>query len=328
MSRPFVKIANGDENHRVTPPLSERNTGIHVSATKHTAVINTSIKSLPLLHRGKVRDIYAVGDDHLLLIASDRLSAFDVVLPEPLPGKGILLTKIAAFWFEQMKDLVPNHLSDELTLEEILTDPAELAQARDRCMIVKRLDGFPIEAVVRGYLIGSGWNDYQQTGAVCGITLPDNLQLAQQLPEPIFTPASKADVGDHDENISFDQVVASIGKEHAAKIKEISIAIYQRAAAHALDRGIIVADTKFEFGLNKAGDVTLMDEVLTPDSSRFWQASTWQPGNNPQSYDKQFVRDYLETLDWDKTAPGPILPEAVKDKTLQRYQQAFDKLAN
>ncbi len=295
-------------------------------STELSSVTSTSINSLPLIHRGKVRDIYAVGEDHLLLIATDRLSAFDVVLPEPLPGKGILLTKISAFWFELMSDLVPNHLSNELTLEEILTDPAELAQAKDRCMVVKRLDGFPIEAVVRGYLIGSGWNDYQQTGAVCGITLPADLQLAQQLPEPFFTPASKAAVGDHDENISFQQVVESIGQEHADQIKEISLAIYQRAAIHARDKGIIVADTKFEFGLNKAGDVTLMDEVLTPDSSRFWEASSWQPGSNPQSYDKQFVRDYLETLDWDKTAPGPKLPEAIKDKTLQRYQQAFDTL--
>lgn len=294
--------------------------------TELSSVISTSINSLPLIHRGKVRDIYAVGEDHLLLIATDRLSAFDVVLPEPLPGKGILLTKISAFWFELMSDLVPNHLSTDLTLEEILTDPAELAQAKDRCMVVKKLDGFPIEAVVRGYLIGSGWNDYQHTGAVCGITLPADLQLAQQLQEPLFTPASKADVGDHDENISFQQVIDSIGQEHANQIKEISIAIYQRAAAHARDKGIIVADTKFEFGLNEAGDVTLMDEVLTPDSSRFWEASSWKPGSNPQSYDKQFVRDYLETLDWDKTAPGPNLPEAIKDKTLQRYQQAFDTL--
>lgn len=296
------------------------------TATDNNSVAETSIKSLPLVHRGKVRDIYAVGEDHLLLIASDRLSAFDVILPEPLPGKGILLTKIAAFWFDLMSDLVPNHLSTELTLEDILTDPAELAQAKDRCMIVKRLQGFPIEAVVRGYLIGSGWKDYQQTGAVCGITLPANLQLAQQLPEPLFTPASKADVGDHDENISFEHVVATIGSEHATQIKDLSIAIYQRAVKHARERGIILADTKFEFGLDKAGNVTLMDEVLTPDSSRFWHASTWAPGTNPQSYDKQFVRDYLETLDWDKTAPGPMLPEEIKAKTLQRYQQAFDTL--
>lgn len=296
------------------------------NSTEHSAITTTSIKSLPLIHQGKVRDLYAVGEDHLLLVATDRVSAFDVILPQPLPGKGILLTQIATFWFNLMSDLIPNHLSENLTLEDILSDPAELEQAKDRSMIVKRLKGFPIEAVVRGYLIGSGWKDYQQSGSVCGITLPANLQLAQQLPEPIFTPATKADVGDHDENISYQQMVETVGLAHAEKIKEISLAIYQRAATYAQQRGIILADTKFEFGLDESGTVTLMDEILTPDSSRFWEADSWQPGTSPRSYDKQFVRDYLETLDWDKTAPGPALPEAIQQKTLQRYQQAYTKL--
>lgn len=298
------------------------------NSTDHPAVSNTTIESLPLIHRGKVRDIYAVGDDHLLMIATDRVSAFDVILPQPLPGKGILLTKIAAFWFKFMSDLVPNHLSDTLTLEGILTDPEEYAQAKDRSMIVKRLKALPVEAVVRGYLIGSGWKDYQQNGSVCGITLPDNLQLAEQLANPIFTPASKADVGDHDENISFDDVIASIGQSHAETIRQISLTIYQRAANYARPKGIILADTKFEFGLDASGTVTLMDEVLTPDSSRFWEAATWQPGTNPKSFDKQFVRDYLETLDWDKTAPGPTIPAEIQQKTLARYESAFATLTN
>ena len=298
------------------------------NSTDHPAVSNTTIESLPLVHRGKVRDIYAVGDDHLLMIATDRVSAFDVILPQPLPGKGILLTKIAAFWFNFMSDLVPNHLSDTLTLEDILTDPEEYAQAKDRSMIVKKLKALPVEAVVRGYLIGSGWKDYQQNGSVCGITLPDNLQLAEQLANPLFTPASKADVGDHDENISFDDVIASIGQSHAETIRQISLTIYQRAANYARPKGIILADTKFEFGLNASGTVTLMDEVLTPDSSRFWEAATWQPGTNPKSFDKQFVRDYLETLDWDKTAPGPKIPAEIQQKTLARYESAFTTLTS
>ncbi len=296
------------------------------NSTRHTAIATTTIKSLPLIHQGKVRDLYAVGDDHLLMIATDRISAFDVILPQPLAGKGILLTQIATFWFSLMGDLVPNHLSDSLTLEDILSDPAELAQAKDRSMIVKRLKGLPIEAVVRGYLIGSGWKDYQQSGSVCGITLPANLQLAQQLPEAIFTPATKADVGDHDENISYQQMIDTIGLGHAEEIKQKSLAIYQRAAAYAQQRGIILADTKFEFGLDESGTITLMDEILTPDSSRFWEADSWQAGASPRSYDKQFVRDYLETLDWNKAAPGPNLPEAIQLKTIQRYQQAYSKL--
>ncbi len=292
----------------------------------YTAITETTISSLPQVHRGKVRDIYAVGDDHLLLIATDRVSAFDVVMPKPLPGKGILLTKIALFWFEFIGDLIPNHLSDELTLEEVLPDASERAQAEGRSMIVKRLHGLPIEAVVRGYLIGSGWLDYQRTGNVCGIELPANLQLAQQLPEPVFTPATKAEVGDHDENISFAKMAEVVGEQQASAVREVSIEIYNRAASYAKERGIIIADTKFEFGTDNNGTLTLMDEVLTPDSSRFWNAASYQPGSSPESYDKQFVRDYLETLDWNKTAPGPELPDDIMQKTLQRYETAYTTL--
>lgn len=308
-------------NNPVSPSAPASNTAVN-------AVAETTINSLPLVHRGKVRDIYAVGDDHLLMIATDRLSAFDVVLPEPLPGKGILLTRLSMYWFNRLSTLVPNHLSTRYTLEEILPDAGERAQAQDRCMIVKRLQALPVEAVVRGYLIGSGWKDYQQSGKVCGLELPENLQLAERLPQPLFTPAAKAAVGDHDENISFDNVVDTIGPTHAGQIRDISLEIYRLAAAHAEPRGIILADTKFEFGLDESGNVVLMDEVLTPDSSRFWEASSWRCGSNPSSYDKQFVRDYLETLDWDKTAPGPTLPEAIKHKTLQRYEEAYSKLTS
>ena len=303
-------------------------TEFQVSTSANSVVAETTIKSLPLVHRGKVRDIYAVGDDHLLMIATDRLSAFDVVLPEPLPGKGILLTQLSMYWFNRLSQLVPNHLSTQYTLDDILPDADEYAQAQHRCMIVKRLHALPVEAVVRGYLIGSGWKDYQQSGTVCGLTLPKNLQLAERLPEPLFTPAAKADVGDHDENISFEEVVATIGEQHARQIRDISLEIYRMAADHAEPRGIIVADTKFEFGLDADGQVVLMDEVLTPDSSRFWEASSWQTGANPTSYDKQFVRDYLETLSWDKTAPGPLLPEAIHQKTLQRYKEAYQILTS
>jgi phosphoribosylaminoimidazole-succinocarboxamide synthase len=292
----------------------------------YTAITETTISSLPQVHRGKVRDIYAIGNDHLLLIATDRVSAFDVVMPKPLPGKGILLTKIALFWFDFIGDLIPNHLAGDLTLEDVLPDPDERAQAEGRSMIVKRLNGLPIEAVVRGYLIGSGWLDYQRTGQVCGIELPANLQMAQQLPEPLFTPATKAEVGDHDENISFAQMAETVGTQQASDVKEVSIEIYNRAARYAQERGIIIADTKFEFGTDDNGTLTLMDEVLTPDSSRFWNADTYAPGSSPQSYDKQFVRDYLETLDWNKTAPGPELPDDIMQKTLQRYETAYTTL--
>jgi len=261
------------------------------------------------------------------MIATDRLSAFDVVLPEPLPGKGALLTQLSMYWFKRLSPLIPNHLSNRYTLDEILPDPDERAQAEGRCMIVKRLQALPIEAVVRGYLIGSGWKDYQQSGSVCGIGLPANLRLAEQLAEPLFTPAAKADVGDHDENISFADVISVIGEQHANQIREISLQIYRLAADHAKPRGIILADTKFEFGLDSEGQLVLMDEVLTPDSSRFWEASSWRAGQNPSSYDKQFVRDYLETLNWDKTPPAPALPQDVMDKTIARYREAYDLLA-
>lgn len=293
----------------------------------YTAINETSITSLPLIHRGKVRDIYAVGEDHLLMIATDRLSAFDVVLPEPLPGKGVLLTQLALFWFDYLRELVPNHLSDKLTLEEILSNESERTQAEGRCMIVKRLDSLPVEAVVRGYLIGSGWKDYQRTGSICGIELPNNMVLAQQLPEPIFTPATKAAVGDHDENIPFSAMVDTIGRDRAVQIRDISRALYKKASSYACKRGIIIADTKFEFGIDQRGTITLMDEVLTPDSSRFWNANTYKAGENPESFDKQYVRDYLETLDWDKTSPGPTLPAEVQKKTLTRYERAFNTLA-
>lgn len=290
------------------------------------AIIETNIKSLPLLQQGKVRDVYSVGDDHLLMIATDRLSAFDVVLPEPLPGKGKILTQVALFWFERMSDLMPNHLSTSLSLTDVLPDPDEYAQAEGRSMLVKRLKPLPVEAVVRGYLIGSGWKDYLQTGSVCGVELPKNMQLAEKIDPPVFTPATKAEVGDHDINISFEKMVTIVGTDYAEAVKSVSQKIYKRAANYCAERGIILADTKFEFGLDNNGKLTLMDEILTPDSSRFWNAATYKAGQNPESYDKQFVRDYLETLDWDKTSPGPTLPDEIKQKTLQRYKDAHEKL--
>ncbi len=293
--------------------------------TSPQAIHQTSIQSLPLIHRGKVRDLYAVGDHHLLMIASDRLSAFDVILPQPLPGKGRLLTTVSLFWFNLLDDIVPNHLSD-LQLHEVLPDPAEYAQAEGRCMLVKRLRALPIEAVVRGYIIGSGWKDYQRSGQICGIDLPADLRIAERLPEPIFTPASKAEAGDHDENIGFDKVVDTIGGALAEQVRSISIALYRRASDYARERGIIIADTKFEFGLDENDRLVLMDELLTPDSSRFWPADAWRAGHNPPSFDKQFVRDYLETLDWNKTAPGPTLPPEVMDKALGKYREIVSLL--
>ena len=246
-------------------------------------------------------------------------------MPNPMAGKGQLLTRISDFWFERMADIVPNHLSD-LTLADVLPDPREYAQAQGRSMIVKKLRPLPVEAVVRGYLIGSGWKDYQATGAVCGIPLPAGLNLACKLPEVIFTPASKAEVGDHDENISFDNMVDSIGRELADQVREISVRIYREASDYAASRGIIIADTKFEFGLDENGTLTLMDEILTPDSSRFWPADQWQEGTNPPSFDKQFIRDYLLSLDWDQTAPGPEIPADILQKTSDKYQEAIDRL--
>ncbi len=285
----------------------------------------SSLTSLPLHYRGKVRDIYKIDDEHWLIIASDRVSAFDVILPNVIPGKGKLLTELALFWFDRTSDMVPNHLA-ELSLEEVLPDAQERAQAAGRSMIVKKLKPLPVEAVVRGFLIGSGWKDYQRTGKLCDIPLPSGLQQADKLPEVLFTPSTKAALGDHDENISFNQVIDTIGESMANEMKSVSIELYNSAASYAAERGIIIADTKFEFGLNNEGKLTLMDEILTPDSSRFWEASTWQPGSSPASFDKQFVRDYLETLQWDKTDPGPTLPESVIKGSLARYQEAIDRL--
>jgi phosphoribosylaminoimidazole-succinocarboxamide synthase len=269
--------------------------------------------------------MYAVDDSLLLIVTSDRLSAFDVVLPDPIPGKGAVLNELTDFWMDKTRDIVANHVTD-VPLESVITDAAERASIAGRGTIVKRLKPLPIEAVVRGYLIGSGWKDYQATGAVCGITLPAGLEQAQQLPEPIFTPATKAEIGEHDENISYAEVEKLIGAELAERVRSLALEIYSRGRAHAAERGIIVADTKFEFGLDDDGKLYLIDEVLTPDSSRFWPADEYRVGISPPSFDKQFVRDYLETLDWDKTAPGPNLPEDVVRKTAAKYRQAADLL--
>ncbi|WP_297528759.1 phosphoribosylaminoimidazolesuccinocarboxamide synthase [Thiohalobacter sp.] len=285
----------------------------------------TRIDSLPLLARGKVRDIYKVGEDHLLMVTTDRLSAFDVVLPDPIPGKGAVLTAISRFWFERLRDRVPNHLA-ALTLEEVLPDPEARAQVEGRAMIVRRLKALPVEAIVRGYLIGSGWKDYQATGSVCGIRLPPGLRQADRLPEPLFTPSTKAAVGDHDINIDYAETERLLGSELAAQVREVSLAIYADAAEYARERGIIIADTKFEFGLDEDGRLVLIDEVLTPDSSRFWPADQYRPGISPPSFDKQFVRDYLETLDWDKTPPGPRLPPEIIRRTAEKYREAQRRL--
>lgn len=286
---------------------------------------SSTISSLKLHYRGKVRDIYEIDEAHWLIIATDRVSAFDVIMPNVIPGKGKLLTALANFWFARVRPMIPNHLVN-IPLETILPDPDERAQAEGRCMIVKRLKPVPMEAVVRGYLIGSGWKDYLATGEVCGHALPGDLQQADQLPNVLFTPATKAALGDHDQNISFDTMAQAIGFELADDIRRVSLALYNDAASYARARGIIIADTKFEFGQDAAGNLVLMDEILTPDSSRFWEADTWQPGTSPASYDKQFVRDWLETLDWDKTPPGPEVPEDVIQGTLSRYQEALDRL--
>lgn len=285
----------------------------------------TNLKSLPLIHRGKVRDIYAVGDDHMLIVTTDRLSAFDVILPTPIPGKGAILTQVSNFWFDYFRDTIPNQVSD-MTLEQAIPDAAEREQVEGRAVIVKKLKALPIEAIVRGYIIGSGWKDYQNSGAVCGIKLPEGLQLADQLPQAIYTPSSKAAVGEHDENIDYEATVQLIGEDLAAQIRDVSLKLYQEAAQYALPRGIIIADTKFEFGVDADNRLTLIDEALTPDSSRFWLAATYRPGSSPQSFDKQYVRDYLETLEWDKTPPGPELPEDVVSNTTAKYQEALERL--
>ena len=295
--------------------------------TMKDVLYETRLNSLPLLNRGKVRDIYAVGDDHLLIVTTDRLSAFDVILPDPIPGKGAVLTAVSNFWFERTTGLVPNHLA-AMTLEEAVPDAQERAQVEGRAIVVKKLKALPVEAIVRGYLIGSGWKDYQATGRVCGIALPKGLQLADQLPEAIYTPSTKADVGEHDENIDFDKTVELLGADRAAQVRDVSLEIYKTCAAYALERGIIIADTKFEFGLDDNDQLVLIDEVLTPDSSRFWPADSYAPGSSPASFDKQYIRDYLETLDWDKTPPAPKLPQVVIENTADKYREAQQRLVS
>lgn len=289
------------------------------------ALFESRLTTLTRISQGKVRDIYAVDEDHLLIVTTDRISAFDVILPDPIPGKGEVLTELTNFWFERTSTIVANHLVD-LRLDEVIGDPVERGTVESRATVVRRLQPLPIEAVVRGYLIGSGWKDYQATGKVCGIQLPAGLPLAAQLPEPIFTPATKAEIGAHDENISFAQVEKLIGEDLAARVRNLALEIYSQGAAYAADRDIIVADTKFEFGLDDAGELFLIDEVLTPDSSRFWPASEYALGISPPSFDKQFVRDYLETLDWNKQAPGPSLPADIIEKTVQKYRLALDQI--
>jgi phosphoribosylaminoimidazole-succinocarboxamide synthase len=289
------------------------------------AMYESRLTALTRLSQGKVRDIYAVDDSHLLIITTDRLSAFDVVLPDPIPGKGEVLTKLSNFWFARTAGIVRNHLA-ELPLDAVIRDPAERAAVATRATVVRRLKPLPIEAVVRGYLIGSGYKDYQATGKVCGIPLPAGLPLAAPLPEPLFTPATKAVIGDHDENISFAECEKLVGADLSRQVRTLAIRVYSEGAAYARSRGIIIADTKFEFGLDDAGGLYLIDEVMTPDSSRFWPAAEYRTGISPPSFDKQFVRDYLETLDWNKKAPGPRLPPDVIRRTTEKYRQALELL--
>ena len=286
-------------------------------ATLHTS----HIKSLPLLHSGKVRDIYDIDDGHMLIVTTDRISAFDVIMPTPIPGKGIILNEVTQFWLNKLSHIIPNQTSDR-KLEDVLPDAEERAEIADHAMIVKKLKALPIEAIVRGYIIGSGWKDYQATGAVCGIELPSKLQLADRLPKALYTPSTKAAVGAHDVNIDYNKSIDLLGADIAKQVRDVSLQLYNEAAEYALERGIIIADTKFEFGLDIDGQLTLIDEVLTPDSSRFWPKDKYQPGSSPVSFDKQFVRDYLETLDWNKTAPGPELPDSIVTKTAEKYEYA------
>jgi phosphoribosylaminoimidazole-succinocarboxamide synthase len=291
------------------------------------ALFESRLRTLALLHRGKVRDNYAIGSDRMLIVASDRLSAFDVVLPDPIPGKGRVLTAISNFWFERTRHIVANHLTGE-PIARYVDDPAERAPLEGRAVVVRRLDPLPVEAVVRGYLTGSGWKDYQASGQVCGIALPAGLKQASKLTAPIFTPATKAAAGQHDENVPFDEIEKTIGRDNAARVRDLALALYGFAAGHARARGILIADTKFEFGLDANGDVVLMDEALTPDSSRFWPADSYREGISPPSFDKQYVRDYLETLDWNKRAPGPRLPPEVIAGTAEKYREAERRLTN
>jgi len=288
-------------------------------------LFESQLSSLPLLARGKVRDIYAVGDEHLLIVTTDRLSAFDVVLPDPIPGKGAVLTAVSNFWFDHTRSIVPNHIAD-LQLVDVLPDAGERAQVEGRAILVRKFKTLPVEAIVRGYLIGSGWKDYQASGKVCGIGLPEGLRMADRLPEALFTPSTKADVGDHDENIDFARAETLLGPEMAARVRDASLQLYRQAADFALGQGIIIADTKFEFGVDDQGGLVLIDEALTPDSSRFWPRDEYSAGSSPPSFDKQYVRDYLETLDWDKTPPGPHLPAKVIQRTAAKYRQALRRL--
>jgi phosphoribosylaminoimidazole-succinocarboxamide synthase len=294
-----------------------------------TPLLETHIKSLKRIHQGKVRDIYAIDDNTMLLVSTDRLSAFDVILPTGIANKGAMLTLMANFWFEKLKHIVPNHLTG-IDPESVVNSPADRiqlgSQGMSRAVVVKRLKALPIEAIVRGYLVGSGWKEYKKTGTVCGIKLPAGLQEAAKLPTPLFTPSSKAAVGEHDENISITQVEALIGKDMTAQVAKVAIQLYTEAAEYALTKGIIIADTKFEFGLDSQGVLHVMDEVLTPDSSRFWPAETYQVGSNPPSYDKQFVRDWLESIHWNKAPPAPALPDDVAQKTSEKYMEAYERL--
>lgn len=293
--------------------------------SSQTGLFETSIKSLPLLHRGKVRDIYEIDDERLLIIQTDRLSAFDVILPTAVSGKGKLLTALSAFWFRKLAHIIPNHLTG-ISPESVVTE-SEREQVLDRAFVIKRLKPLPVEAIVRGYVVGSGWKDYQRTGAICGITLPVGLRQAEKLPDgAIFTPSTKAAIGAHDENISLSVMAQQVGDALTQKVRDIAIQLYTTAADYAIARGIIIADTKFEFGLDKSGELYLIDEVLTPDSSRFWPADQYQVGKNPPSYDKQFVRDWLEKQDWDKKAPAPELPNEILQQTMQKYQEALNVL--
>ncbi|MDO8413805.1 MAG: phosphoribosylaminoimidazolesuccinocarboxamide synthase [Gallionellaceae bacterium] len=290
-----------------------------------TALYESHLTSLPFLHRGKVRDIYAVDDQHLLIVQTDRLSAFDVILPSPVPGKGEVLTTLSNFWFGKLGHIIPNHLTF-ITPESVVKTDAERAQVAGRAFVVKRLQPLPIEAIVRGYLVGSGWKDYQKTGAVCGIPLPAGLREAQKLPQPLFTPSTKAAMGEHDENISFEQAVQLLGAARADEVRTATLALYTEAAEYAATKGIIIADTKFEFGVDNAGKMYLIDEALTPDSSRFWPADQYQVGSNPPSFDKQFVRDWLEASGWNKKPPAPVVPADVLQKTSAKYSEALQRL--
>jgi len=282
---------------------------------------------LKLIHKGKVRDIYEIDSEFMLIVTTDRLSAFDVVLPTAIPGKGAVLTSVANFWFERTKHIIGNHIS-KVSLQDVITDKDTYEKLKNHAVVVKRLDALQVEAIVRGYIIGSGWKDYQSTGEICGHKLPAGMQLAEKLSCPLYTPSTKASVGGHDENVDYEYTVKLLGSDLAKQVKDISLRLYTEAAEFALTKGIIIADTKFEFGLDKSGDLLLIDEVLTPDSSRFWPVEEYTQGQNPPSFDKQYVRDYLETIDWDKTPPGPELPDEIVQRTMEKYQEAADKLAS